>query len=120
MAAISGISGSVTFAGGFDTNPHSWTINTTAEWLPTTVFGAAYETGLTGVKKWSGSFVCYADDTDALPLAGTTGAATFVAAAGRQYTGTIHTTGVDVGISEEGDSREITITFQGDDTLGAA
>lgn len=120
MAAINGISGSVTFANGYVTNAHTWTINTTAEWLPTTDFGDDYETGLTGVKKWSGSFVCYADDTTSLPLAGTTGAATFVATGGRQYSGTIHTIGIDVGVSEEGDSREITISFQGDGTLSGA
>ncbi len=117
MAAINGIGGSVTFALGYTTNVHTWTLNTTAEWLPTTTFGDTHETGLTGVKKWSGSYVCYADDTDALPLAGTTGAATFAAHAGRNYQGDIHTIGIDVSISEEGDSREITISFQGDGNL---
>jgi len=122
MAAISGVTGSVTFASGYVTNAFQWEIEGTAEELDTTPFSptSGYATMTTGLKRWRGSYQCYVDDTTAQPLPALTGAATFVAVTGRQYSGTIHVTSTRTSVSVDGSQRMMTITFVGDGALTGA
>ena len=113
MAAISGQAGSVTYAAGYVTNAFKWDIDISAETLPVTPFGATWVSRISGLFDWKGSYECYVDDTTVLPLAGTTGAATFVASGAKQYSGTIITTGIRAGVAADGSGRTITVSFDG-------
>jgi len=115
MAAINGMTGSVTFAAGYVTNAHQWEADVTGEALDTTGFSPTnnYRTRIAGLLDWSGSYTCWADGTTPLTTAGLSGAATFVAETGRQYSGTILVTSARTGIAADGSQRTITVTWVG-------
>lgn len=113
MAAINGLTASITFSAGYTTNAFQWEMNISAEKLDTTPFAptSGYKTGVTGLLEGTGSYQCYVDGTTALPVAGVTGSATFTAATGRAYSGTIMVDSVRVGVSVDGSQRVATIGF---------
>ncbi len=115
MAAISGITGSVTYAAGYVTNAHQWEADLTGEALETTPFspGSNYRTRIAGLLDWNGSYTCWINATGALPSAGTSGSATFVAVSGRQYAGTILVTSARAGVAADGSQRNLTVTWVG-------
>ena len=115
MAAVSGTSGSVTLAGGYVTNPFHWTGRFTAEEIDASLFGTNYYTPLAGQIKGVVDYECRLDGTTALPLPGVTGAGTFVAYTGRQYSGTslvVLSAEVDVATSG-GPIVRVSCTFAG-------
>lgn len=122
MAAISGITGAVTFSSGYTSNCYKWEIESTAEDLDVTPFSpsSSYATAITGLLRWRGTYECYIDGTTALPLAGVTGAATFAAVSGKTYSGNINVTSVRGGVSADGGSRTLTIGFTGNGPCAGA
>ena len=154
---------------GYVTNVHSFSVNVVAEDLLTTVFGASWNTRISGLLSATGSYDCYVDDSVVLPVHGgadtltltidagltlvlpvlivscevrvgtdgsdrhvtmgwesdgdfaetgipiiaTTGPAEFIAEGGRQYSGDILVTGIDITGTAERDTAEWTITFVG-------
>lgn len=122
MAAISGTTGSVTFAAGYTTNVNKWDVTDATEILDTTAFSPAgnYKTNIGGLKEFSGSYECHLDDVTPLPVSGDTGAATFVAKGARKYTGDIRVSSVATGVATDGSSRAATISFTGTGPLTPA
>ena len=64
MATASGVTGTLTFVGGYVTNVKAWTLDYNAEILETTDFTATGpRTYLGGLTDWSGSYTCNYDAT---------------------------------------------------------
>jgi len=114
--AISGITGSVTFAEGYTTNVHKWSLNPTCEMLETTAFAdGAWRTYIGGQMSGTGSYECYIDSVVALPVdVGDTGTATFQIDSTTPvgYKGPIRTTGIKAGVSKDGSDRTLTVEFE--------
>lgn len=129
MAVIIGDTGTVTFANGYVVNVKAWTLNVVADEHDVTDFAAsAWAVYLTGLKRWSGSYECWLDDTTTLPRvnpgvddtwAASTGTATFTSSTGRTFAGTIFITGNDIKIGPA-DPNTVTINFRGSGALTLA
>ena len=122
MSAITGLTGSVTFAAGYAHNVTQWEIEDEAEILDTTAFQPAdsYATYALGLKRWRGTYQCHVDSAAAVPGAGATGAAVFTAATGRQYSGAILVHQVRAAVSVDGTRRIAIISFTGNGALARA
>lgn len=170
MAAINGMTGSVTFASGYVTSAHQWEINTQAEALDITPFSpvSSFTSAVVGIKEWSGSYRCWkradatttiatagyvtnptkyrlritcesldstaftaayraktggllsaegswesiVDDTTALPTPGTTADGVFTLATGLAYTVPLIVTRANVSVAADGSSRLVSCDFK--------
>ena len=120
MAAVNGITGTVSFKTGSTTNVKSWTIDIVADTHDTTDFtSAGPRTFITGLTSWSGSFVVNLDGTTPLPDVGSSSAFVGTASTGRTYTGTALLTGEHPSVAVDG-LNESTIDFQGTGALTIA
>ena len=122
MAVIIGQTGSVVFANGYVVNAKAFTLNITADEHDITDFEstAAWAEYMHGIKRWSGSFECFADDTTAIDTAGewdvSEGTATFTASTGRTYAGSIIALTNDVTVNPA-DPNKVTVSFRGTGAL---
>lgn len=122
MAEMNGIAGDVTFATGYVANVKSWTMNVEADMFDITDFtSTGWKNNLAGLKGWSGSYVCWVDDTTQMDananwLAGTAAAATFNFDGTRTLSGNIIISGLSTGASVDGVA-EVTFNFTGDGAL---
>ena len=117
MAAVSGNTGAVAFAAGYVTNAHEFSISYKEPALKTTAFGATADTFIgSGITEWSGSYTCRLDGTAPIVAPGVPAAATFTAATGRTYAGSIKVTDTapSVGFDRVG---VVTVAFQGTGVL---
>ena len=116
MAAITGITGSVTYAGGYTDNIFKWSLEQESEDLDVTPFGAtgSWKTNIAGLRSWRGTYEVYTDDNTALTLVGDQSATLVLqAAASRTYTGTARVQAISQGTSVDGADRTITFSFTG-------
>jgi len=117
-----GIEGTVTFASGYDTDVHQWSITLTGDTGEITAFSDTWRSHMGGLKSWSGSYTARWDaeeDIDgpsAAGLAGASAAATFVFAddtTDGSIAGNIIITGIDTSVDIEA-ANSLTFTFIGD------
>jgi len=107
------VSTGLTVAGGYySTNAHAWSLEMTAEDLPTTPFGASYNTRMAGLLSASGSYDCYLDDTTALPNRGDTDTITLTIDAGMSYAIPIVIGNAEARVEAAGGDRHVTVNWE--------
>lgn len=120
MAVITGATGTVAWsAGGYTTNVKSWTLNIAVDEHDITDFSAtAWALYMGGLKRWSGSFECWLDDTTALDEENSSNL-TLTASTGRTFEGTAFITASDISVNPA-DPNTVTVNFRGTSTLTIA
>ena len=121
MAAITGVLGNVTLAGGYVTNSHRWNLDYVADAVEVTDFTVAAptfpRTYIPGLSGWSGSYDCFLDDTIPVVDPGAAPALiTLQLVAARTFTGNAIATGVRATIPL-GEAAMVTVDFQGTGVL---
>lgn len=102
MARLHGKGGSVTFASGYVTHVHSWSIDRVGETADGTTLGSVNRIADAGLKNASGSFSCYVDDTTAIADVHVTGSAVFTMGTGKTITVLILITDYSVNVGLDG------------------
>jgi len=122
MAVIIGQTGSVVFANGYVVNANTWQINITSDEHDITDFESTSDWAeyMHGLKRWSGSFDCFADDTTAIDAAGewdvAEGTATFTASTGRTFAGSIIALTNDITVNPANPNK-VSVRFRGTGAL---
>ncbi len=107
------ISTTLTVAGAlYVANAHAYSVNITAEDLPTTPFGVSYRTRIAGLLSADGSYDCWLDDTVALPTNGSTDTLTITSDAGDTLVVPIVVISANPRVSADGSDREVTINWE--------
>ena len=115
MPVFTGQAGNVTFATGRVTNVYKWEINIASDLHDSTAFiaPALWRTFAAGLSGATGSYVCFADDTDAaiLPGAAAPALAVFLLTGGRNIQGDILVSDFTIGSDVGGGLCELTVNF---------
>ena len=100
-------------AGGYDTFPEEWTFIQDSEAREVTPFKAEWRTYVPGLRTSGLEMVSYIEDTQALPLAGTTGTAVLTVDGARHYNVPYVVVGNDSGVDTEDTERRVVTTGAG-------
>ncbi|MAH51238.1 hypothetical protein CMI37_35805 [Candidatus Pacearchaeota archaeon] len=126
MAVTTGDTGTVTLVNGYVANVRNWTLNIVADEHDITDFSSttAWTEYMTGLKRWSGSYECFLDDTTVLVLPGygTGGggaAMVLTSSTGRTFSGDAVVTAADVTVNPA-DPNVCTVNFRGTGALTVA
>lgn len=118
---IIGQGGSVTFTSGYVLNVKSWTLNIVADEHDITDFASTADWGeyMTGLKRWSGSYECFLDESTAFVLPGFEpfgSALVLTSSLGRTFSGNAISTSGDI-TANPADPNKVTVNFRGTGTL---
>mgnify|MGYP003149250476 CR=1 FL=1 len=114
---IIGDTGTVAWgAGGYTTNVKAWSLNIAVDEHDITDFASSgWAEYMGGLKRWSGSFECFLDDTTAIDEENQN-TLTLTASTGRTFEGTAFITANDVTVNPA-DPNTVTVNFRGTSTL---
>jgi hypothetical protein len=123
MANHSGSEGVVKIGTFTMAETRSYTLTETGDTIEDSVMGDSYRTFKTGMKSWTGSVVCFWDETESAQSALTAGASVTLnlypegnASTDKYYTGTVLVTSIERSAAFDG-MVEATFSFQGTGTL---
>lgn len=123
MANHSGSEGVVKIGTFTMAETRSYTLTETGDTIEDSVMGDSYRTFKTGMKGWTGSVVCFWDETESAQSALTAGASVTLnlypegnASTDKYYTGTVLVTSIERSAAFDG-MVEATFSFQGTGTL---
>ena len=123
MANHSGSEGVVKIGTYTMAETRSYTLTETGDTIEDSVMGDSYRTFKTGMKGWTGSLVCFWDETESAQSALTVGASVTLnlypegnASTDKYYTGTVLVTSIERSAAFDG-MVEATFSFQGTGTL---
>ena len=123
MANHSGSEGVVKIGTFTMAETRSYTLTETGDTIEDSVMGDSYRTFKTGMKGWTGSVVCFWDETESAQSALTVGASVTLnlypegnASTDKYYTGTVLVTSIERSAAFDG-MVEATFSFQGTGTL---
>ena len=123
MANHSGSEGVVKIGTFTMAETRSYTLTETGDTIEDSVMGDSYRTFKTGMKSWTGSVVCFWDETESAQSALTVGASVTLnlypegnASTDKYYTGTVLVTSIERSAAFDG-MVEATFSFQGTGTL---
>lgn len=119
---ITGVGGTVTFATGYVLNADTWSLSGEADEHDLTDFtSVGWAEYAAGLKRWSGTYTAFVDDTTQLDananwFGGTAAGAVFDMDGTRTLTGEIVITGFTVDTTTA-DPVKVTFTYRGNSTL---
>jgi hypothetical protein len=123
MANHSGSEGVVKIGTFTMAETRSYTLTETGDTIEDSIMGDSYRTFKTGMKSWTGSVVCFWDETESAQSALTAGASVTLnlypegnASTDKYYTGTVLVTSIERSAAFDG-MVEATFSFQGTGTL---
>jgi hypothetical protein len=123
MANHSGSEGVVKIGTYTMAETRSYTLTETGDTIEDSIMGDSYRTFKTGMKSWTGSVVCFWDETESAQSALTAGASVTLnlypegnASTDKYYTGTVLVTSIERSAAFDG-MVEATFSFQGTGTL---
>ena len=123
MATHTGSEGVVKIGTFTMAETRSYTLTETGDTIEDSVMGDSYRTFKTGMKGWTGSVVCFWDETESAQSALTAGASVTLnlypegnASTDKYYTGTVLVTSIERSAAFDG-MVEATFSFQGTGTL---
>ena len=123
MATHTGSEGVVKIGTFTMAETRSYTLTETGDTIEDSVMGDSYRTFKTGMKGWTGSVVCFWDETESAQSALTVGASVTLnlypegnASTDKYYTGTVLVTSIERSAAFDG-MVEATFSFQGTGTL---
>jgi hypothetical protein len=118
MAVLTGKSGAITFATGYDQHCNNWTIEISTDVFEDTELGDSWRTRVVGINEWSGSFDCALDEDSfsnltAAGIGEAAASASFqYAGATGQISGSIVITGATINATTTG-ANSVSFTFVG-------
>lgn len=98
-------------AGFYSTNAHAYSIELVAEALPSTPFGANWNTYLSGLLAATGNYECYIDTVTVLPTRGNLENLTLTIDVGKTYVMPIVIGSVEARVSADGSDRHLTVNW---------
>ncbi len=124
MATHTGSEGVVKISANTIAEVRSWTLTETADTIEDSTMGDSYRTYKVGMKTFTGSIVCYWDETDTTGQGAMTAGASVTlnlypegsTAADTYYTGTVLVTSIEATAAFDG-MVEATFSFQGTGAL---